>query len=70
MLLNPCRVWIYKMGRRLLGTVVMGGIILLITIIVMEWLVGCGEKTYHRNGTWITGECLFVPYEVTHGYWK
>jgi len=58
------------MGGRLLGMVVMGGIILLITIIVMEWLIGCGEKTYYPNGTWITGECLFIPYEVTYGYWK
>ncbi len=38
-------------------------------VIVVEWLVGCGEKIYYADGTWVTGECVFVPYETTTGEW-
>ena len=58
------------MGRHMLGVLVVGGVVLLLTITVLELLVGCGEKVYRSDGTWMTGECLFVPHEVTYGRWK
>jgi hypothetical protein len=54
----------------MLGVLVVGGVVLLLTITVLELLVGCGEKVYRSDGTWMTGECLFVHHEVTYGRWK
>ena len=34
----------------------------MILLVVFEFMVGCGEKTYHADGTWTTNECLFIPY--------
>jgi len=42
---------------------------MLLTFIMLEALSGCGERTYFQNHTWVTGECLFIPYTPTSGRW-
>lgn len=41
----------------------------LLVVIVLEALSGCGETVYFQNRTWMTGECLFIPYTSTVGTW-
>jgi len=41
----------------------------LLAVVLLETLTGCGERTYFENRTWVTGECLFVPYTSTSGRW-
>ena len=53
----------------------MGKLIMLVVIgtlfatIFLEALAGCGERTYFQNHTWVTGECLFIPYTPRMGRW-
>lgn len=42
---------------------------LLITVVLLEWIVGCGEVTYLPDSTWHTNECLFIPHEQKTGTW-
>jgi len=42
---------------------------MLLTLIILETLSGCGQRTYFQNRTWVTGECLFIPYTTTSGKW-
>ena len=42
---------------------------LLITVVLLEWVVGCGEVTYLPDNTWYTNECLFIPHEQKTGTW-
>lgn len=42
----------------------------LMTIAMVEWVVGCGEPIYHADGTFITGECVFIPHEPVTGAWR
>tara|TARA_R100000781_G_scaffold114990_1_gene88302 strand:+ start:104 stop:280 length:177 start_codon:yes stop_codon:yes gene_type:complete len=52
------------------------GIILIIclsfifTIMIFEFMVGCGERTYFEDGHWLTNECLFIPHDQISGRWK
>jgi len=39
-------------------------------VVVLEWLVGCGEVTYFADGTWRSNECLFQDRPITTGTWK
>ena len=41
----------------------------LLAVVLLETLTGCGERTYFENRTWVTGECLFIPYTPTVGRW-
>ena len=50
-----------------LAMVLMGA---LFSVILLEWLVGCGEVTYFADGTWKTNECLFQDRPITTGTWK
>lgn len=42
----------------------------MILIVVFEFMVGCGEKTYHADGTYQTNSCMFIPYTPVKGAWK
>ena len=53
------------MGRFLL-IIAMGT---LFALIALEIIGGCGEPTYFQNHTWVTGECLFIPYGPVTGRW-
>ena len=41
----------------------------LLSLMILETLSGCGERTYFQNHTWVTGECLFIPFSPTTGRW-
>ena len=41
----------------------------LVALVLVEWAVGCGEVTYHADGTWTTNECAFLPHKQARGEW-
>ncbi len=43
---------------------------LLIGVIFLEWMVGCGQVTYFADGTWATNECIWAGREMQTGTWK
>lgn len=45
---------------------------LLFAVMSIEWLVGCGEVFYYGDGTWQTGQCVFMDtlHPVKSGTWK
>lgn len=42
---------------------------LVFMVVAIEFVVGCGERTYFPDGTWKTNECVFIPYESVRGTW-
>lgn len=42
---------------------------LMVMLVLIEFMAGCGERTYHADGTWETNECVFIPYEPVRGTW-
>ncbi len=59
-----------KLIKYSLMTIAMCLIGALFGVVVLEWLVGCGEVTYFADGTWRTNECLFQERPITTGTWK
>lgn len=56
---------------RSIATVCMtAAVILIVMIVVLEWAAGCGEKIYHQDGTWRSGECIILPHEISTGRWR
>jgi hypothetical protein len=39
-------------------------------VMLFNAVIGCGEPIYHADGTYVTGECLFVDYEPVTGRWR
>lgn len=52
------------------GIILLVATALVVGIMIVEWLAGCGEPTYFADGTWTTNECLFVPHKITSGNWR
>lgn len=50
----------------LLGFIVF---IAMISLCALEFVIGCGETTYHADRTYTTNECLFIPYTPVDGRW-
>lgn len=42
---------------------------ILIFIVILEFTVGCGEKTYYADGTWQTNQCVFIAHDQAKGRW-
>jgi hypothetical protein len=42
---------------------------ILISIIVTEVMVGCGQVTYFPDRTWRSNECIFISSEIIYGIW-
>ena len=44
----------------------------LFSVALIEWLAGCGEVFYYGDGTWKTGQCVFMDslHPVREGVWK
>jgi hypothetical protein len=42
----------------------------LLSLVLINWMMGCGEVEYHADGTFVTGECLVIPYTPVKGTWK
>ena len=57
------------LNKELLAACVMSVVLLFVALLVMEFMVGCGEKTYHKDRTWKTNACVFLPHEVKEGTW-
>ena len=55
------------------STLVQGGVLialgLLLSVVLLEAVSGCGQAIYNADGTWATGQCVFVPYTPTGGKW-
>ena len=43
---------------------------ILMTVVILELIVGCGEVTYLADGTWKSNECLFQTTDILTGTWK
>jgi hypothetical protein len=42
----------------------------MISLVLAEWVVGCGEVAYYPDGTWKTMDCIVLPHEEKSGTWK
>jgi len=58
------------MVRTLVSVVVFCAICVFLLFVLANWLIGCGEPQYHADGTYLTGECIGIPYEPKQGRWK
>lgn len=38
-------------------------------LIVINWIIQCGEPIYFADRTWTTGECILIPYTPVSGRW-
>lgn len=56
------------LGTLLLAFVVGG----MFAVVLVEFAVGCGEVFYYPDGTWKTGQCVFMDtlHPVKSGTWK
>jgi len=52
------RVW-QALGSLILIAIASG----MISIILINWMIGCGEPIYYPDGSWETGDCFLIPYE-------
>ena len=43
---------------------------IIIFVALLEFTVGCGEKTYYADGTWQTNKCAFIPHDQVKGTWQ
>lgn len=48
-----------------LGVVLTVAFALLMAIVAIEWLVGCGESWVQADGSRVVGECVFIPQTLT-----
>lgn len=51
------------------GAFVFLAIALMVAVAIIEFMVGCGEVTYHANGTWETNQCVFLTTKYESGTW-
>lgn len=35
----------------------------MIALVLINWMIGCGEPIYYPDGSWETGSCFLIPYE-------
>ena len=42
---------------------------LLLSVVLLETMSGCGQAIYNADGTWATGQCILVPYTPAAGKW-
>ena len=51
------------MWRRAAAVCMVVFVTAILMLILAEWLAGCGERIYHKDGSGRTGECVFLPGE-------
>ena len=44
-------------------------IAIVIAVVAIEWLAGCGEVTYYADRTWETNQCVFQDNKIERGTW-
>jgi hypothetical protein len=55
--------------RTIISASTMSVVVAFVVLILVEWLVGCGEPIYSADGAWRTGECLFLSAAPATGRW-
>ena len=66
----PQKIYFSRTIDLVLGVILCGAIGTLLAMVLLEWIVGCGEVTYFADGTWNTNECLFQDNKISKGTWK
>ena len=56
--------------QMLIGAVAILAFSFMFAIVLLEMAVGCGEPIYKADGTYVTGECIFIPYTPVEGVWQ
>lgn len=64
------REWAERAFAFTLATIATVCVTSALTVVLLEWSVGCGEVTYYADGTYRTNECLFFNNEIKEGTWK
>jgi hypothetical protein len=54
---------------KFLSVFVCAAVALFVFVLLIEWAVGCGEKTYNQDRTWQTNACVFLPHKIKQGMW-
>ena len=57
------------MFDHILGMAFPAAIAVVIVVLVVEFVAGCGETTYHADRTWETNECVFLDVVTVKGRW-
>ena len=59
-------------GKILAGILMFLVLTTMFSVAFIEWLAGCGEVFYYGDGTWKTGQCVFMDslHPVREGVWK
>ena len=52
------RVW-QALGSLILIAIGSG----IFALVMINWMIGCGERIYYPDGSWETGSCFLIPYE-------
>ena len=58
------------MWNSIASVLMAAAVILILMIVVLEWMAGCGERIHHKDGTWRSGECIILPHEPSTGRWR
>ena len=57
------------MLKNILSASTMSAVVALIILVLVEWIVGCGEPIYNASGAWRMGECIFLSAAPATGRW-
>jgi hypothetical protein len=57
------------MLKNIISASTMSVVVAVVILILVEWLVGCGEPIYSADGAWRTDECLFLSAAPATGRW-
>ena len=57
------------MLKNIISAGIMSVIVALIILVLVEWIVGCGEPIYNASGAWRMGECIFLSAAPATGWW-
>ena len=58
-----------KVAKIILTSLVCIGCGVMLGVILIEWMAGCGEVTYYADRTWVSNECVFQNNEIARGTW-
>jgi hypothetical protein len=58
-----------KVAKFILTSLVCLGCGVMLGVIMIEWMAGCGEVTYYADRTWVSNECIFQDNEIAKGTW-
>lgn len=56
-------------GRLILPAVITVLIAIVFLFTLIEYAIGCGQKIYKSDGTFVTGDCAIIDYSPVSGVW-